>query len=401
MMKKLFSIFFALCMIFSLFPANANFGNYSYEQISAKVFQDVYTQGNNLMAVTTISYETVNEITTYFSDNVMSVSGQIVTGRPFDISIFYASGQVTSAMDTCNSYEVLSISQFDGFIRIVLQDYLSDDILYIDIHGSVLPTFESYLLNWYDDLVVPIIVHEPTITPLYEQNFRTRTYTSTSEVLGEEYKEVMEVQIEVEYPNSITPNTPGVFFSSLSILSSKTTHTAFNGNVTVQNGNSLRINDIKMHVATPKNEYIRWVDVNCQGTRYDSGGIYMNFELSIPKTPLSIGVDLPEYQLLTSGMHGDYSFPPTSEGGVMAACFNWDYILSDGANSSSSSFGDFVDVQMTILVDEEDLTLGAKALPIRWEYVVTSSGDCNGVAVNLYRKDETQNMTMAHMLVNS
>lgn len=229
-------------------------------------------------------------------------------------------------------------------------------------------------------------------TPFAEEDGISRAYESVTNVFGDIYTETIVLKFSYLWPFGINNSTGGEFSSKLSIESNSTSVKTWDGEVYKLNSSSLYVKDASFRMAMPTGEFINYIQPIYSASSTSGGTIGLDFSVGIPNTPFSITATLPKHIDITSNGIEDFTgYLGTNEyaRGVESSF--------PGRLENSSHFYRAickVDTHLNYQV------LGKKSIQTQWDFLVLSSGNCNGTGVNSYYRADRCSKSLVYELIS-
>lgn len=359
--------------------------------------------------------ELLSEARNTFTDTVelMPLEGSLtISGGGNQLSYFefvipIEDGAFVEPQEAEGTYDLLSVLQFTEVIRIILKDNAANNMYYIEVPNCYSEEIQPYNQNWYLEFVSSEIETENPIVPFAESTRHEKTYTQTTTIYGDKYKEIIVLQFQYEWPDEMNNSTGDSFNTTLGIKS-KTTEITLYGQTrpTIYDGNSMYVNNVVLKAATPKGEYFRRVDTYYDGDESKSfGGFSIDFALSIPGTPLGISYNPPTNGNTKTSSDKSDSFPcPDKVNGEKTVTLECDFRdvnrWLDEAATNDGMLQHYIDVDLSVETYTPDQVLGRKGLSFLWNFMVGSTGNCNGVAVDPTFQNSSFSNTVYYNLVD-
>lgn len=288
MKKRTISLFICTMTFLNIFLGINVSAEEVSQSVSAKVtyLNDYYSSANTLTSDDVSFIDSTVILVT--GEDTFNIEGEIPSINPFSISLLSENNELTSASDENDNFTVLSILPIENFIRIVLENNYQNDMYYVDFSKEYAPIISSYNQNWYlDYLDFEITEMSPPATRTTSQP--TKTYTTSTNVYGDVYKETLKIEFANDWDNPVYAGTGFSVINKMTLIDKTTTITrAGSSSSTTLEGNSLLVNSVVYKAVTPKGEYFREADTQFRGKKTNSSVIKIGVGLDIPNSPFSI-----------------------------------------------------------------------------------------------------------------
>lgn len=394
MKKRTISLLISVMLVLNIFLGI----NVSAEEISQSIsvkityINDFYSSANTLSSDKISFIDSTVQLNTL--ENTLNIEGTIPSVKPYSLSIVRENDKITSATDKYDNYTVLSVLPIENFIRIILENNNENDMYYIEFSNEYAPDITPYNQNWYLDYL-DFEITEMSIPATRSTSQPTKTYTTSTNVYGDVYKETLVIKFSNDWDN---PVSSGVGFRVINkmILNEKTTKItrAGSSSTTTLDGNSLLVNSVVYKAVTPKGEYFREADTQFRGEKTNSSVIEIGMSFGIPNSPFSISFSSTDENITkTIGSSSTYfdidDFNTTDE---LAMAISLDFSdpslsLTDAANEESLPHQIVVD--NSLKTHDNYIYKGSKAFTYKWNYQITSTGNCHGVGVNIVSSQQS------------
>lgn len=309
----------------------------------------------------------------------MCVSGQAAQKDPFDITVPIINNCFVDPIEHAGNYEVLSVLSLNTKIRIILKEKLANNLQYVDIPRITTTSnpYTNYRTNWYSDFVLKEIesVEDNAVAPLANNSETKRTYSATTNVLGDTYTEYIRIIAYQTYPETINNSNGDTFYYSLGINSKWTVCTPYGESSVTTSGSSLGLNCAQINLATPQGEYFASLTAKFVGTTYSSSSpLSIGYNINIPMTPFSITYSYTINNarsglICTEPLHQPSGEQATQVGAYWSNSGYWAYNAA-----SSGTVGDRFTVEVEVKTDTTYQLIGFKSINYKWDYHVTGTG---------------------------
>jgi len=409
-MKKYISIFLVITVLLSMssvalaVDGNQPTGYTTTADITA--FVDYSASDNSLISES--QYTFTNEVELLPLEGALTISGGGNQLSAYEFVIPIVDGAFVAPQETTGTYDLLGVLQFSNKIRLILHDSDATDMYYIEIPNCYLTDIKPYNQNWYLEFISPDIENEYSITPRANNTDHDKTYTQTTNIYGDVYKETLVLQFQYEWPDELDNDDGGTFSTTMGIKSKITEITRYGQSTpTTYSGNSMFVNQVILRAATPEGEYFS------SGTTYyygndpiSYGNLSIDFGLSIPNTPLGISYNPPandDSETYTSSFYG-FTCPTNPTTGKKTTTLDCNFTDShrwlEAGPTSSGAFSDYITVSLFVNTYTPDQVFDRKGVGFLWTFGVGSDGNCHGVAVDPTYQNSSFSNTVYYDLVD-
>lgn len=411
MKRRLISLVLCACFFLCMSTPIAHATNSL--NVTITKFENFSATGQALIAESTVSEQATAE--GLLSDGSFYLSGYIPLGEIYNISISIEDGKFESATEENNNYDLLSVISFGDIVRVVLKDVNENNMYYIEFSEIRLASLEAYNVNWYHDFLAPEVeeVYQPSP---YTQTDHDKTYSTTTTIYGDVYKEILVINFPNDWDNPVTTGS-GFNLITKMVLESKTTEITRSGTTTpiVQNGNSLFVNQIRFVATPPYGEYARKADTQFTGTEFSPGSVSLDVGFAIPRLPFlsfnisewasvgtsTIGSSTTYFELDGYEREDEVTGEPKLPMAIRVNYTDPNIWLEDATNEVGINYHHKVVIETTLKTHDNYVSLGTKGYAYRWDYCVGSDGNCNGVAVTMFSEPQYFQNTLYYTLNQS
>ncbi len=300
MFKKFLSLLFSFCIAlsFSSMTASANHSIDISQSATLTTFQDFYKDESSLLSDNILSSQI--SVTVEWDALSLHVSGQVPSSNAFDINIDLCDGAFVSAEDRNENYRILSVIPTSEFVRIIMADLQLENMYYVNLTCNELSSLKPFNVNWYLEFLSPSVTvdDEPPSesSPQASTRIGRKTYTQTTTIYGDVFKEILVLLFPEEWPPEINTSTGGEFKVTMGIGSKTTQYTPYgSSSSTTYDGNSMLVNNVNLKAVTRASEYFSYALVRYKGNVAKATfPLLFGVSLAIPNPPVSINFD-PSY----------------------------------------------------------------------------------------------------------
>ena len=264
-MKRKLGVLLAGAIFISLLCFSATAYTPRQPRLSLLYFENYTAQGADLTASVRQILSVIGTPEVTLSPTALRLCAQGEKGNAFDISISIAGTNFTDPVEQSGNYEVLSVLNTYGGVRVVLKDRFAANILYVDADLPQALPYESYRADWYGDFVSGNLAEQSdegqTTVP-----FHTRLYSVTNHIFGDTITEYLRIGAAQECPFAIDPRSRSKFKFAIGIVDKWTEFTPYGGDTVITDGCSLAMNNVQIRLKAPD---------CCQGRQQRRGRCYL------------------------------------------------------------------------------------------------------------------------------
>ena len=257
-MKRKLGVLLAGAIFISLLCFSATAYTPRQPRLSLLYFENYTAQGADLTASVRQILSVIGTPEVTLSPTALRLCAQGEKGNAFDISISIAGTNFTDPVEQSGNYEVLSVLNTYGGVRVVLKDRFAANILYVDADLPQALPYESYRADWYGDFVSGNLAEQSdegqTTVP-----FHTRLYSVTNHIFGDTITEYLRIGAAQECPFAIDPRSRSKFKFAIGIVDKWTEFTPYGGDTVITDGCSLAMNNVQIRLKAPEGEYFSYM----------------------------------------------------------------------------------------------------------------------------------------------
>lgn len=363
----------------------------SAPSISAVEYISIQSRLGMLDSDSILDYGELHDSEFTINNDGINIKGTV--GNTFDVFALHSSGKVTHVYDKNHNFQVLAILNLGNELRIVLKPTSKNNIVYLNCKNIAGVELQSYNANWYGIYTnTPVNDAEDGLSPspMAETIAINRSYKTETNVFGDLYIETLKLLLDYTFPDKINNSTGGEFICSMTVLSNDTRIEEWDGDTYDLPGSSLYVYKGSCSMSTPKGEYINYITPMYSVTATSSPSIKVNYAIGIPKTNISLDIQLPQTERVQSGTQKSFN-----SNGSAGLCVKMDI------PGKLSQPGDYASMLAKIDTNKTYQVLGNKSIQTRWDVTIISSGSCHGTAVDSYYMADRCNRQLTYRLVSA